>query len=189
MGYPSRAEWVLVFHSRAANFVLGLSEVQMNRDQAYDGSVANQLETLEHIGLFAEPLPKSAPEQLAKNWSTPPIRGPAYDWRESSLPALELHQLPRRGRRGRRRGQPERHYLEGRDEGRRGHPHAGDLRDRESKDRQPRTPRGHRHLWSRVNLRGQGQMPPLASSIVNESAVKLLREWIEQIPPIARSAE
>jgi hypothetical protein len=49
--YPSRAE-CMVCHSRAANFVLGLQSLQMNRDHNYDGVVDNQLRTLEHLGLF-----------------------------------------------------------------------------------------------------------------------------------------
>jgi mono/diheme cytochrome c family protein len=37
-------------------------------------------------------------------------------------------------------------------------------------------------LLYRVARRGHGQMPPLASSIVDEEAVALLRAWIEQLP-------
>ena len=49
--YPSRAE-CRVCHSRAANFVLGLSEVQMNKDHDYGGVRDNQLRVLEHLGLL-----------------------------------------------------------------------------------------------------------------------------------------
>jgi uncharacterized repeat protein (TIGR03806 family) len=49
--YPSRAE-CMVCHSRAANFVLGLSTPQMNRDHDYGAVVDNQLRTLEHVGFF-----------------------------------------------------------------------------------------------------------------------------------------
>jgi uncharacterized repeat protein (TIGR03806 family) len=49
--YPSRAE-CMVCHSRAANFVLGLSELQMNRDHNYGPVTDNQLRTLEHLGLL-----------------------------------------------------------------------------------------------------------------------------------------
>ncbi|HWE04402.1 MAG TPA: PQQ-dependent sugar dehydrogenase [Tepidisphaeraceae bacterium] len=40
-------------------------------------------------------------------------------------------------------------------------------------------------LLHRVSVRGTGQMPPLASSAVDERAVKMLREWIEKMPPSA----
>jgi glucose/arabinose dehydrogenase len=49
--YPSRAE-CMVCHSRAANFVLGLSTAQMNKEHAYAPVTDNQLRTLEHLGLF-----------------------------------------------------------------------------------------------------------------------------------------
>ena len=42
----------MVCHSRAANFVLGLTEVQMNKDHDYGGVRDNQLRTLEHLGVF-----------------------------------------------------------------------------------------------------------------------------------------
>src|SRR5262249_21772316 len=49
--YPSRAE-CMVCHSRAANWVLGLTTLQMNREHDYGGVRANQLRTLEHLGVF-----------------------------------------------------------------------------------------------------------------------------------------
>ncbi|MCC7335689.1 MAG: PQQ-dependent sugar dehydrogenase [Pirellulaceae bacterium] len=61
---PGRAE-CLSCHSRAINFVLGMSEVQMNRQHFYGARSDNQLRTLEHIGLFSGPLPKP-PTQLER---------------------------------------------------------------------------------------------------------------------------
>ena len=52
--YPSQAE-CMVCHSRAANFVLGLSEAQMNRDHDYGGVVDNQLRAWEHVGALKLP--------------------------------------------------------------------------------------------------------------------------------------
>jgi mono/diheme cytochrome c family protein len=48
--YPSRAECIIC-HSRAANFVLGLNVLQMNRDHDYGGVADNQLRALEHAGI------------------------------------------------------------------------------------------------------------------------------------------
>ena len=48
--YPSRTE-CMVCHSRAANFVLGLSTLQFNHDHDYGGVVDNQIRVLEHLGL------------------------------------------------------------------------------------------------------------------------------------------
>jgi mono/diheme cytochrome c family protein len=36
-------------------------------------------------------------------------------------------------------------------------------------------------ILHRISRRGQGQMPPLASNVVDEQAVKLLREWIDSL--------
>lgn len=49
--YPSRTE-CMVCHSRAAAFVLGLNTAQLNRDHDYGGTVDNQLNVLERLGLF-----------------------------------------------------------------------------------------------------------------------------------------
>jgi len=49
--YPSRAE-CMACHSRAANYVLGLTEVQMNKTHDYGAVSDNQLRVLEHLGLF-----------------------------------------------------------------------------------------------------------------------------------------
>lgn len=49
--YPSRAE-CMVCHSRAANYVLGLSTLQMNKEHDYGSVRDNQLRTLEHLGLL-----------------------------------------------------------------------------------------------------------------------------------------
>lgn len=58
--FPSRAECTLC-HTNAAKFALGVTTMQMNRDHVYPGNViANQLDTLEHIGIFSKPLPKKS---------------------------------------------------------------------------------------------------------------------------------
>jgi hypothetical protein len=49
--YPSRTE-CMVCHSRAANWVLGLTELQMNREHDYGGVRDNQLRVLEHLGML-----------------------------------------------------------------------------------------------------------------------------------------
>jgi uncharacterized repeat protein (TIGR03806 family) len=49
--FPSRSE-CMVCHSRAANWVLGLSEVQMNKDHDYGGCIENQLEVFARLELI-----------------------------------------------------------------------------------------------------------------------------------------
>src|SRR5262249_20216627 len=62
--FPSRAECTLC-HTMPAKYVLGLNTRQMNKDHDYGGVVANQLRTLEHLGVFTKALPKP-PEQLPR---------------------------------------------------------------------------------------------------------------------------
>jgi hypothetical protein len=37
-------------------------------------------------------------------------------------------------------------------------------------------------LLRRMSVRGRGQMPPLATSLVDDAGLKLLREWVERLP-------
>jgi len=62
--YPSRAE-CMACHSRAANFVLGLTEPQLNKAHDYGAVRDNQLRTLQHLGLFAKSQ-KKPPAELPK---------------------------------------------------------------------------------------------------------------------------
>jgi hypothetical protein len=55
--FPSRAE-CMTCHSRAANFVLGVTEPQLNKVHDYGGVRDNQLRTLQHLGVFTGTLPK-----------------------------------------------------------------------------------------------------------------------------------
>lgn len=59
--FPSRAECTLC-HTMAAKYVLGVTTLQMNKDHDYGGTTANQLATLEHLGVFKEKLPKPPAE-------------------------------------------------------------------------------------------------------------------------------
>jgi uncharacterized repeat protein (TIGR03806 family) len=62
--FPSRAECT-VCHNMAAKYVLGVTTLQMNKDHDYGGVMDNQLRTLEHIGIFTQPLP-AAPDELPR---------------------------------------------------------------------------------------------------------------------------
>ena len=50
--YPSRTE-CMVCHSRAANFVLGLTTMQLNKEHRYGDKVDNQLRVLENLGVLS----------------------------------------------------------------------------------------------------------------------------------------
>ncbi|HLQ46115.1 MAG TPA: PQQ-dependent sugar dehydrogenase, partial [Planctomycetaceae bacterium] len=76
--YPSRSE-CMICHSRAANFVLGLSTLQFNRDHDYGGVTANQLRVLEHLGLL-----KVTP------WQTEHVNAIREEARAKGLPEKEV---------------------------------------------------------------------------------------------------
>ncbi len=61
--FPSRTE-CMVCHSRAANFVLGVSTAQLNRPHGADGTGENQLETFERLGILRMPWKAAAIQQL-----------------------------------------------------------------------------------------------------------------------------
>ena len=44
-------------------------------------------------------------------------------------------------------------------------------------------------LLERVSRRGKGQMPQLGTTVVDQRAVKMLREWILQLEEVKEAAE
>ena len=183
--YPSRAECNLC-HARVPEYVLGVKTAQLNRDHEYRGAIRNQLETLSQLGIFKTAFTQS-PHEL-------PILPDPSD---------ESHPLESRVRAYLHVNCAVCHELE--DGNRSGgggnsifdvsfwknsdemlivnaNPKHGRFDIADAKLVVPGDP--HRSiLYLRMSRRGQGQMPPLASSLVDERAVQLLREWIQQLEP------
>jgi uncharacterized repeat protein (TIGR03806 family) len=175
--FPSRAECTLC-HTMPAKYVLGLNTLQLNRDFDYGGVVANQLATLEHLGVFTEPLPER-PEELPKlaDYADEAIdldaRARSYlhsncshchmKWGGGNADFQLLATLPldETGIVGVRPG----HGSFGVDDARLLAP--GDP--------------GRSMIVERMAKLGLGRMPHVASSVVDEPAVRLIREWIEQM--------
>lgn len=86
--YPSRTE-CMVCHSRAANWVLGLTEVQMNKDHDYGGGAReNQLRVLERLGLlrvnYAEEVRARLRDELKAQGRTEPQISAAWQKRTAT---------------------------------------------------------------------------------------------------------
>jgi uncharacterized repeat protein (TIGR03806 family) len=175
--FPSRSECTLC-HTMAAKYVLGVSTLQMNKEHDYGGVIANQLATLEHLGVFSQPLPRR-PEELPRlaDYSDASqdlhLRARAYlhancahchrIWGggnaefelHASIPLTEtksVHAMPGQG--------------------------TFDLTD-------PRilVP-GHPErslILHRMQLNGLGRMPHIASRVVDQAGVELLREWVRTL--------
>jgi uncharacterized repeat protein (TIGR03806 family) len=173
--FPSRAECSLC-HTMTAKYALGVTTAQLNRDHDYGGVVANQLATWEHIGLLDRKLPKP-PAQLEKlaDYRDPTAsleaRARAYlhancshchrKWGGGNAEFQLLHTLPLRelGIINTKPGQG-----------------TFDLND--PRILVPGDP-DRSLLLHRMTRLGLGRMPHIASNVVDEDGVKLIRDWIQ----------
>ncbi|MBL8793823.1 MAG: PQQ-dependent sugar dehydrogenase [Planctomycetia bacterium] len=231
--YPSRAE-CLVCHSRAANFVLGTSVLQMNRDHDFHGVRDNQLRTLEHLGLFRVNWldhfreVKRGQRTLDDFLRQFPAARPTARVVQNDLGKLEdelrakprfTNELPRRPEQLPRLVDP----LDARAELQqraRSYLHANcaqchvtagggnaaiDLEFTTDwlKTKLLAVPPRHQHfdipepqlikagnpehsvLYQRLQRRGPGQMPPLATSELDRDALQMLQAWIKELKPVA----
>ena len=177
--YPSRAE-CMVCHTRAANYVLGLTALQMNKPHDYGTVEADQLATLEHIGLFKEPLPK-APSELDHLINpadeTAPLAARARSYLHSNCANCHVNAGGGNAAIDLSFGTPV-GRMKLLDE----MPLHGDFSIPGARLVAPGDP-ARSTLLQRIALRGPGQMPPLASNVVDERGVDVLRRWIESLRP------
>lgn len=173
--FPSRAECTLC-HTNAAKFALGVSTMQMNRDHNYDGVIANQLATLDHIGLFTKKMP-NAPKELPKladfrdAKETIEVRARSYlhsncshchiKWGGGNAEFKLLVDLPLK------------------DMGIVNvAPAHGNFKIDGAKLLVPGEPEKS-VILHRMNMTGLGRMPHIGSRVVDEQAVQIVRDWIK----------
>lgn len=227
--YPGRTE-CMVCHSRAANYVLGLSTLQFNGDHDYGGVVDNQMLVLEHLGLAKFPgwesenlglMRRQLKEQglseselsdaIKKQTATSGQRAAP----KSKLLAMNPEQMPRLVNpydKSADLTKRARSYLHSNCAN--CHTEAGGgnaqiqlefLTPLEKAKLIDEVPLHHKFdmtdarivapgapersvLLKRISLRGSGQMPQLATSIVDEQALELFREWIASLPAVEKKA-
>ena len=175
--YPSR-EKCMECHSRAANYVLGLTTLQMNKVHNYGTVADNQLRTLNHIGVFKKPLSKSPEEypKLADPYNPKePLEARARSYLHAACANCHVHTG----------GGNARIVLD----------FTTDLDKTYSVGFRPQhdtygisdamliAPGDPERsiLYQRVARRGEGQMPPVATSQQDLQAVQLLYDWISQM--------
>ncbi len=183
--FPSRAE-CMVCHSRAAKFVLGPQEHQMNRVHDYGDFEMNQIEAFAKAGLFTGELPVEITD--AERIVDPYDADHALDMRARSY--LHANCAFCHVQAGGGNSAMDLEITAGPDEAMfidepPVHTKFGikDARIVASGDSQRSI------LLHRVRQRGRGQMPPLATTRVDERAVELLREWISELSPPGPEAE
>ena len=176
--FPSRAECTLC-HTMSAKYVLGVNTLQMNRDHNYGGVVANQLETLDHLGLFDKPLPKK-PAALPR---LPDYQDTSIDL---NLRARSyLHSNCSHCHRKWGGGNAEFQLLATLPLTETGtvdvKPGQGAFMLKNPRYLVPGDPK-RSMIPYRMQKLGLGRMPHIASAIVHEDAVKIIRDWISQMP-------
>jgi hypothetical protein len=162
-----------------AKFVLGVNTLQMNRDVNYGGLVENQLRAWERAGLFTRPLP-AAPEALPRLADYADERS-GLDARARSYlhgNCAHCHRAFGGGNAGFQLlatlGLGETGVLNAR-------PGQGTFGLADARVVAPGDP-GRSVLLYRMDTLGAGRMPPLASSIRDEAAVRVIRDWIAKVP-------
>ena len=175
--FPSRAE-CMTCHSRAANFVLGITEPQLNGAHDYGGIRDNQLRTLRHIGVFTGSLPKPADRRLVDPYDpgqSLDARGRSYLHANCSVCHVEAGGGNSKMELGFTTA-PERMNVVG------ARPQHDTLGIDNAMLIFPGDP-GRSILYQRISRRGRGQMPPLVTSMVDVRAVALFRDWIREMKP------
>lgn len=173
--YPSRTE-CMVCHSRAAKFVLGLSTLQLNREHDYGDIRSNQLEVFRSFGML--PQAKAADEYQR-------LVDPADDSQELSVRVrsyLHANCAQCHVWAGGGNSQFDLSFLKSLDETKlideRPLHHTYGIE--EARLVAPGEPE-RSILLNRIARRGPGQMPQLATSLVDEQAVAIIEQWIREL--------
>ncbi len=179
--YPSRAE-CMVCHSRAVNYVLGLTENQMNRDHDYGEVKRNQLQMLSDLAFFKGPLPKPV-EELSR--LTDPFDA-TVDLQTRATSYLHANCANCHVEAGGGNAQFSAEIDAKPDQVRlydvRPVHTSFDIAD--ARLVAPGAPE-RSLLLQRMQRRGHGQMPPMATNQIDLPAIELIRQWIQQMPPVA----
>ncbi|MDB4964710.1 MAG: hypothetical protein JWN44_399 [Myxococcales bacterium] len=174
--YPARGQCLLC-HNKAAGQSLGPELRQLGGDFVYatTGRVADQLETLEHVGMFSAPLPAGPIVAYPDPHGTAPIdqRARAYLHANCSMchrpdgPGIVDMDL---------------RISSALDETRTCNvePTEGDLGIAGAKRLVPGAPQ-RSMLSIRAHAAAVGRMPPLASSVVDDKGVAVIDDWIESL--------
>lgn len=181
--FPSRSD-CQACHTNAEKFVLSVNTRQLNRIHDYPTGPENQLAMLEKLGVFSKPLP-AKPEKLDTY--------PAWEEATASSEKLARAYLDVNCAFCHSPGGPGNSPI--------------DLRYHTPSERMwliGHAPRGSRvsgtpataivqpgrpqdsELIRRMDYRGPGQMPTLATFVKDQKAIDIVSDWIQSLPPVVR---
>ena len=174
----------MVCHSRAANYVLGISTPQLNREFDYGDVVDNQLRTIEHLGYIK--LPKKGGRKTFA----------AEDHARLANPYDNAEPLENRARAWLHANCAQCHVEAGGGNAQFNLSSAATTEKMKLIDVEPLHDRfkiadarlvapgspERSLLLQRVSRRGRGQMPQLGTEVVDAAAVEMLTEWIRSLP-------
>jgi uncharacterized repeat protein (TIGR03806 family) len=176
---PSRSE-CMSCHSRAAGFLCGLSQPQLNRSCDYPSGPENQLAMLMRIGVMTGEVPRpldELPKVVNPYDETQPLEdraraylhtncsvchvitggGNAHMELEVTTPAAAMRVID-------------------------AYPQHDSLGVVNARIVAPGDPE-RSVMYQRISRRGPGQMPPLVTAVVDEQARQLFYDWIKGLPP------
>jgi putative heme-binding domain-containing protein len=164
----------------AAKYLLGVTTAQLNKDHNYGGTVDNQLRAFEHIGVFSKPLPKP-PAELER----------LADYRDAKRPLDQrarayLHSNCSYCHRKWGGGNAEFQLLASLDladmKAVGVHAGQGTFFMPDARVIAPGDPYRSVMFYRMAKL-GPGRMPRAGSNEVDEVGVRLIHDWIAQLPP------
>ena len=175
--FPSRAECTLC-HTMAAKYALGVTTLQMNKDHDYGGTLANQLATLEHLGVFKEKLSKR-PEELP---SLVDYRDAAQDRHLRARAYLHANcaHCHRKWGGGNAEFELQASIPLAATKAVDTPPGQGAFNLRDPKIIAPGDP-DRSLILHRLQLTTLGRMPHVATSVVDRQAAQLIREWLTDL--------
>ena len=178
---PSRAD-CMSCHSRAANFILGLNELQSNLNVKDRETEINQLALLEGLTVIDRPMQPTAPgnTRLVNPYSQ------SDDLETRARSYLHVNCSPCHMEAGGGNSRVRLNIERERDQMQL----VGAAAQHQTFDATsgmlvaPGNPQ-QSILYHRISRRGPGQMPPRGTHVVDEDALKLIHEWIRRVPPNA----
>ncbi len=170
--YPSRTE-CLACHTAVGGFGLGFNTVQLNRDYGYAGGVSNQLRFFSEAGIFSNAVTQA---HSLRALAAATDESVSLEWRVRSYLAANCASCHQPGGLGLGSWNASATNFTAQS----GIIHgllANNFGNTNNRVIAPGSA-SNSMLLTRISTRGIGQMPPLASSVLDTQAIALLSRWI-----------